>query len=235
MLKHLESSHGECPEEDLTQYRMSLMTNPLLLAGMAGQALEEMLTDSDRVDKIDNGSRKDSGGVKLLENDSITKDQMENIVKQAKKVDKILNYPMEKYLDPNRPFKCDVCKESFTQKNILLVHFNSVSHLHKLKKVMKEQQENNPSLLLTPQSEKSDSRSPGSNTSLNNTPGSTLLSVLGSLNAKMQLEPDGEVKPYKCNICQVKEFAYFQQEEVRHTKKEIIRNSYFDIVSCKYT
>ena len=123
MLKHLESSHGECPEEDLTQYRMSLMTNPLLLAGMAGQALEEMLTDSDRVDKIDNGSRKDSGGVKLLENDSITKDQMENIVKQAKKVDKILNYPMEKYLDPNRPFKCDVCKESFTQKNILLCLF----------------------------------------------------------------------------------------------------------------
>ena len=70
---------------------------------------------------------------------------MENIVKQSKKVDKILNYPMEKYLDPNRPFKCDVCKESFTQKNILLVHFNSVSHLHKLKKVMKEQQENNRS------------------------------------------------------------------------------------------
>jgi AT-binding transcription factor 1 len=41
---------------------------------------------------------------------------------------------MEKYLDPNRPFKCDVCKESFTQKNILLVHYNSVSHLHKLKR-----------------------------------------------------------------------------------------------------
>ena len=55
----------------------------------------------------------------------------------GKKVDKILTYPMEKYLDPNRPFKCDVCKESFTQKNILLVHFNSVSHLHRLKKAIK--------------------------------------------------------------------------------------------------
>jgi hypothetical protein len=43
-------------------------------------------------------------------------------------------------MDPNRPFKCDVCKESFTQKNILLVHYNSVSHLHRLKKNMQESQ-----------------------------------------------------------------------------------------------
>ena len=50
------------------------------------------------------------------------------------------SYSMEKFMDPNRPFKCDVCKESFTQKNILLVHYNSVSHLHKLKKIMQEQQ-----------------------------------------------------------------------------------------------
>ena len=38
-------------------------------------------------------------------------------------------------------YKCDVCKESFTQKNILLVHYNSVSHLHKLKRTMQEQQQ----------------------------------------------------------------------------------------------
>lgn len=47
--------------------------------------------------------------------------------------DKMSSYPMEKYLDPNRPFKCEICRESFTQKNILLVHYNSVSHLHKKK------------------------------------------------------------------------------------------------------
>jgi len=44
-----------------------------------------------------------------------------------------LSHPIEKYLDPNRPFKCEVCVESFTQNNILLVHYNSVSHLHRLK------------------------------------------------------------------------------------------------------
>ena len=43
------------------------------------------------------------------------------------------NHPLNKYFDPNRPYKCEVCLESFTQKNILLVHYNSVSHLHKLK------------------------------------------------------------------------------------------------------
>ena len=185
LLKHLESSHS--PGEELSQYRLSLMSNPLLMA--AADTLENISSDS----RVDNGTSRDSADV----NESITKEQMETIAKQAKRVDKILNYPLEKYLDPNRPFKCDVCKESFTQKNILLVHFNSVSHLHKLKKVMKEQQESSSpgSLLLTPQSDKGSPHS--------STPGSTLLSVLGSLSAKKQLEPDDEVKPYKCNICQV--------------------------------
>lgn len=40
----------------------------------------------------------------------------------------------DRYFDPLRPFKCEQCHESFTQKNILLVHFNSVSHLNKVKK-----------------------------------------------------------------------------------------------------
>ena len=53
------------------------------------------------------------------------------------------SYSLEKYMDPNRPFKCEVCKESFTQKNILLVHYNSVSHLHRLKKSLQGEQGNN--------------------------------------------------------------------------------------------
>ncbi|XP_039769791.1 zinc finger homeobox protein 2 [Ornithorhynchus anatinus] len=47
---------------------------------------------------------------------------------------KTSNLALDKFLDPARPYKCTVCKESFTQKNILLVHYNSVSHLHKMKK-----------------------------------------------------------------------------------------------------
>ncbi|KAG5666578.1 hypothetical protein PVAND_014596 [Polypedilum vanderplanki] len=44
------------------------------------------------------------------------------------------NYSLEKYHDPNRPYKCEDCFESFTQANILAVHKNSVSHLHRVKK-----------------------------------------------------------------------------------------------------
>ncbi|XP_015275436.1 PREDICTED: zinc finger homeobox protein 2 [Gekko japonicus] len=47
---------------------------------------------------------------------------------------KATNFALDKFLDPGRPYKCTICKESFTQKNILLVHYNSVSHLHKMKK-----------------------------------------------------------------------------------------------------
>eukprot|EP00095_Tigriopus_kingsejongensis_P009212 maker-scaffold1413_size42750-snap-gene-0.5 protein:Tk09212 transcript:maker-scaffold1413_size42750-snap-gene-0.5-mRNA-1 annotation:"zfh4 " len=71
------------------------------------------------------------------------------------------NFNMDKYFDPNRPFKCEVCKESFTQKNILLVHYNSVNHLNRLKKsialpreligcsLIEEQQSNAPDLSLS--------------------------------------------------------------------------------------
>ncbi|XP_034937927.1 zinc finger homeobox protein 3 isoform X2 [Chelonus insularis] len=91
-----------------------------------------------------------------------------------------MTYPMEKYLDPNRPFKCDVCKESFTQKNILLVHYNSVSHLHKLKRAMQEQGNNNTLISVMPPA--SPTESPDS-------------------------QQDQDKKPFKCNICKV---AYSQ-------------------------
>ena len=100
-----------------------------------------------------------------------------------KSSDKSVSYPMEKYLDPNRPYKCDVCRESFTQKNILLVHYNSISHLHKLKKTMQGR---------------------GSGTGKMG----SLESALSNLpNAKqIMADNDDEAKPYKCNICKVLEF-----------------------------
>ncbi|GCC41637.1 hypothetical protein chiPu_0025951, partial [Chiloscyllium punctatum] len=42
--------------------------------------------------------------------------------------------PLDRFQDPSRPYKCPVCRESFTQKNILVVHRNSVSHLHRARK-----------------------------------------------------------------------------------------------------
>ena len=106
----------------------------------------------------------------------------------VRKADKSLTYPLEKYLDPNRPYKCDVCKESFTQKNILLVHYNSVSHLHKLKKTMQEgqQQQQPPPPPMHPPERGS------------------LESAISNLRKD---DGDEASKPYKCNICKV---AYSQ-------------------------
>ena len=75
-------------------------------------------------------------------------------------------------MDPNRPFKCDVCKESFTQKNILLVHYNSVSHLHRLKKTMQESQQNS-------QGGGSAPANPASSTPEKSSKGSALEALLG--------------------------------------------------------
>ena len=112
----------------------------------------------------------------------------------GRKVDKSLTYPLEKYLDPNRPYKCDVCKESFTQKNILLVHYNSVSHLHKLKKTMQEQQNREQAADLMNRSSSSLGSSGG---------GSSLENAINNL----RKDEDDASKVYKCNICKV---AYSQ-------------------------
>lgn len=53
-------------------------------------------------------------------------------------VKKSSNPTMDRYLDPTRPYKCTICSESFTQKNILLVHYNSVSHLHRARRALQE-------------------------------------------------------------------------------------------------
>jgi hypothetical protein len=54
--------------------------------------------------------------------------------KAINRSEKVTSYSLEKYHDPNRPYKCEDCLESFTQANILAVHKNSVSHLHRVKK-----------------------------------------------------------------------------------------------------
>lgn len=53
-------------------------------------------------------------------------------------VKKNLNPTMDRYLDPSRPYKCTICSESFTQKTILLVHYNSVSHLHRARRALQD-------------------------------------------------------------------------------------------------
>ncbi|MEQ2242790.1 hypothetical protein ILYODFUR_000366 [Ilyodon furcidens] len=53
-------------------------------------------------------------------------------------VKKSSNPTMDRYRDPSRPYKCTICSESFTQKTILLVHYNSVSHLHRARRTLQD-------------------------------------------------------------------------------------------------
>ncbi|KAG7488727.1 hypothetical protein MATL_G00036540 [Megalops atlanticus] len=45
----------------------------------------------------------------------------------------------EKFLDPNRPFKCNSCLESFTSKSALSVHYSSSAHLQRMKTALSKQ------------------------------------------------------------------------------------------------
>lgn len=137
--KHLETSHLELSEAQLQQLCGSLLMTADLL-GTEGQGLseeqgsleEERVKDDEESDTEEKLSPADSDY-------GLTREEVEaypkhSIIPQRKGP----NFSTEKFLDPSRPFKCTICKESFTQKNILLVHYNSVSHLHKVKRSVQD-------------------------------------------------------------------------------------------------
>lgn len=133
-------------------------------------------------------------------------------------VDKLPNYPLEKYLDPTRPFKCEICRESFTQKNILLVHYNSVSHLQN--KVKKQSENITPSTSPTITGANASSSSgiefdrhsvEFDRKSIDFDRKSVELNDLEGEMGKRKCSPDNEYdspkKRFKCDICKV---AYAQ-------------------------
>ncbi|KAG7455432.1 hypothetical protein MATL_G00256680, partial [Megalops atlanticus] len=127
--KHLQSSHPELTEAELER----LCGSPFLLDDFCpGREGEESKL------KPDKDSEWEAKGTAAGNDSGPPLDRIGIDCKRNGPLGKSPNFSMEKFLDPSRPYKCTVCKESFTQKNILLVHYNSVSHLHKLKKVLHE-------------------------------------------------------------------------------------------------
>ncbi|XP_039510349.1 zinc finger homeobox protein 3 isoform X1 [Pimephales promelas] len=139
--KHLETSHLELSETQIQQLYGGLMMNgdTLISADQTfgeeeGSPEETEMKDDEECDLekklTDSPTENESSSVK----DNAECDPKQPVFPLRKGP----NITMEKFLDPSRPFKCTVCKESFTQKNILLVHYNSVSHLHKLKRSLQD-------------------------------------------------------------------------------------------------
>ncbi|KAJ8272744.1 hypothetical protein GJAV_G00092940 [Gymnothorax javanicus] len=126
--KHLESVHPELSASDVERLCRTLPVSQMNTEN--GERMFESKPQKDLVrERKDSPARSDSGS---------PLDELNIEQKHSFPLKKGSNFFVEKFLDPARPYKCTVCKESFTQKNILLVHYNSVSHLHKLKKVMHE-------------------------------------------------------------------------------------------------
>ncbi|XP_063981250.1 zinc finger homeobox protein 4 isoform X2 [Diachasmimorpha longicaudata] len=216
--RHLETAHADLQEDEVAQYKQSLLNAHPLLQALTDEAIRRQsgVVGEQNVDEETRGDEEESDASdspplhkeqRLLEDylnsQAIAEDSYQDPQRRFKchrckvaftrqsyltghnktllhRKGEKMTYPMEKYLDPNRPYKCDVCKESFTQKNILLVHYNSVSHLHKHKRAMQEQGNNNTLMSVIPPA--SPTESPDS-------------------------QQDHDKKPYKCNICKV---AYTQ-------------------------
>ncbi|KAM9815886.1 zinc finger homeobox protein 3-like [Syngnathus typhle] len=78
------------------------------------------------------------GDEQLTEQEKVPNEELPSEPSSISLTKKSLNPTMDRYLDPSRPYKCTICSESFTQKTILLVHYNSVSHLHRARRALQE-------------------------------------------------------------------------------------------------
>uniref|UniRef100_A0A667YN07 C2H2-type domain-containing protein n=1 Tax=Myripristis murdjan TaxID=586833 RepID=A0A667YN07_9TELE len=74
----------------------------------------------------------------LMEPERVAQEESGSEPTSSFHVKKGSNPTMDRYLDPSRPYKCTICSESFTQKTILLVHYNSVSHLHRARRALQD-------------------------------------------------------------------------------------------------
>ncbi|XP_047451496.1 zinc finger homeobox protein 3-like isoform X2 [Mugil cephalus] len=83
-------------------------------------------------------SEDDGGEEDLTKPDKKPLEEIDSEPSLSSLVKKSSNPSLDRYLDPSRPYKCTICSESFTQKTILLVHYNSVSHLHRARRAMQD-------------------------------------------------------------------------------------------------
>ncbi|KAL4657122.1 zinc finger homeobox protein 3-like [Arapaima gigas] len=86
---------------------------------------------------------------------------------------------MDKFLDPNRPFKCNACLESFTSKSALGVHYSSATHLQRMRTGSGKQGDENETL---------------------SSPSSAAAAVAA---AQPLSRPFISNKPYQCAVCRV--------------------------------
>ncbi|XP_070686889.1 zinc finger homeobox protein 3-like [Pempheris klunzingeri] len=103
--------------------------------GMGGKEEQKEVVrfkEKDMVGEVDGGEEELTEPEKGPHEEIISEPSSSSLVKKSS------NPTMDRYLDPTRPYKCTICSESFTQKTILLVHYNSVSHLHRARRALQD-------------------------------------------------------------------------------------------------
>lgn len=141
--KHVETVHSELTDEELAAYKQSLMTNPLLLAGLQGQVLDSSTNDllkkeSMRDDMLDAGMDTDDA-----KDASAGADDVANLTMDGENSDDSIVYKDQQFLedylnsqaiaedsynDPNRKYKCHRCKVAFTRQSYLTAHNKTLLH-----------------------------------------------------------------------------------------------------------
>ncbi len=149
--KHVESSHSEMSEEELEQYRTSLVNNPLLFSGRNGGGIldpsttELLKKESNRLDEIGNDDEAMDlvmGNANTGLNDEAADEEMACDMGEGREATNSGTHPpntLEDYLnsqavaedsynDPTRKYKCHRCKVAFTRQSYLTSHNKTLLH-----------------------------------------------------------------------------------------------------------
>lgn len=111
---------GESEDEELEEEALDM------------EGKEQKDIQKDEKDVVDDAVEEHSSEQEKGPQEDIPEPSFSSLVRKSS------NPAMDRFLDPARPYKCTVCSESFTQKTILLVHYNSVSHLHRARRALQD-------------------------------------------------------------------------------------------------
>ncbi|XP_057693108.1 zinc finger homeobox protein 3-like [Corythoichthys intestinalis] len=164
--RHMQNTHSQPDNAQNTASLFPISQNiehtkisvqqDLSLSPQAGQEAcegedEEMEGVNEEEDKMEGKEQKEDcqtkdnqadetgrGVEELAEAEKGLNDEIPSEIRSISLIKKSSNPTMDRYLDPSRPYKCTICSESFTQKTILLVHYNSVSHLHRARRALQD-------------------------------------------------------------------------------------------------
>uniref|UniRef100_A0A3Q1C9N2 C2H2-type domain-containing protein n=1 Tax=Amphiprion ocellaris TaxID=80972 RepID=A0A3Q1C9N2_AMPOC len=125
--RHMQNTHSQL---DNTQGQNTLLTPH---TGEEEDIDEESHGTEGKEEQKDELNNKEKDMVSEVDGEEIISEPSSSSL-----LKKSSNPTMDRYLDPSRPYKCTICSESFTQKTILLVHYNSVSHLHRARRALQD-------------------------------------------------------------------------------------------------